>query len=333
VHPTGFVDPKKPLAKEKTLCAELLRGVGGVLVSENGERFVNELGTRDYISNTMAKVAKMNIPSKGDTPERLHFTILLNPNSAAEADKHVPLYSAKGLLQKFETLADVAHWRGISPDTLLATLRRYNEAAAKGLDEHGKVDFKHAPWVLPHTGEGAAGGPFYAGTVTPVVHYCMGGLAVSDSGVALRQDGTPIPGLYATGELIGGVHGDNRLGGNALTECVVFGRTVGAAVPLATDAKAHSDAAVGTDAAEEATASTEEGVRHISVEELAQHQSEEDSWVEIHGKVYDMTEFAEDHPGGPESIWNVAGKDGTHNFDTVHTIAMLEDFEVVGVTK
>ena len=86
VHPTGFVDPKHPDAKQKTLCAELLRGVGAVLLNSEGKRFANELGTRDYIAKRMREEAQ------NAGKEDLHFHLMLNANSAAEPDKHVPLY-------------------------------------------------------------------------------------------------------------------------------------------------------------------------------------------------------------------------------------------------
>ena len=68
---------------------------------------------------------------------------------------------------------------------------------------------------------------YYAGMVTPVLHYCMGGIRIDDEGHVLNEDGRKVEGLYAAGEVAGGVHGSNRLGGNSLLECVVFGRRIG----------------------------------------------------------------------------------------------------------
>merc|ERR1711972_1116811 len=64
---------------------------------------------------------------------------------------------------------------------------------------------------------------------TPVIHYCMGGLEIDTDSAVLGPNGTAIPGLYAAGEVAGGVHGNNRLGGNSLLDCVVFGRVSGKA--------------------------------------------------------------------------------------------------------
>merc|ERR1712124_122603 len=96
VHPTGFVDPADRSAHTKTLCAEILRGVGALLLDRQGLRFANELGRRDYLSDAMLAA----------DPEGKTFTILLNEKAAAEANKHVPLYLKKGLLVEHNSLHD-----------------------------------------------------------------------------------------------------------------------------------------------------------------------------------------------------------------------------------
>merc|ERR1712029_914200 len=71
--------------------------------------------------------------------------------------------------------------------------------------------------------------PFYVAIITPVIHYCMGGLEIDTDSAVVNVNGEAIPGLYAAGEVAGGVHGNNRLGGNSLLDCVVFGRVAGKA--------------------------------------------------------------------------------------------------------
>merc|ERR1719171_3312976 len=71
--------------------------------------------------------------------------------------------------------------------------------------------------------------PFYVAIITPVIHYCMGGLEIDAEGAVIGKNGAPIKGLYCAGEVAGGVHGNNRLGGNSLLDCVVFGRVTGQA--------------------------------------------------------------------------------------------------------
>ena len=144
--------------------------------------------------------------------------MILNSGAAAEAPKHIPLYKEKKLLFEFETLELLAEWMEIQSSDLQATFNQYNKDAANGIDEFEKTTFNNVPYSQ---------GPFYAGLVTPVLHYTMGGLKINANGEVMGKDDKKIEGLYAAGEIIGGLHGKNRLGGNALTECLVFGRIIG----------------------------------------------------------------------------------------------------------
>merc|ERR1712165_216345 len=128
---------------------------------------------------------------------------------------------------------------------------------------------------------------FYAGRVTPVLHYCMGGITIDSQGNVLDEDKNIIKGLYAAGEVTGGVHGNNRLGGNSLLECTVYGTIVGKRVPVV-----EKKRIITTEV--KSTASRE--LRDISMNELSQHNTEDDCWVAIFGNVYDLTSFAEEHP-------------------------------------
>ena len=103
------------------------------------------------------------------------------------------------------------------------------DAAVAGNDAFGKKHFKNTP--IPKT-RSETEEYFYAGIVTPALHYCMGGISIDGSGRVLRNDGSVFNGLFAAGEATGGLHGVNRLGGNALTECIVFGRVVGEIIEL-----------------------------------------------------------------------------------------------------
>merc|ERR1711871_177164 len=164
----------------------------------------------------------------------LAFAILLNRVSAKIADKHVPHYTKKGLLTRLETREELAAWMR-DPKGVLKALPEVDAATiGSSLDEYmssvrvgaadifGKENFANA--------DAFAQGPYWVGVVTPALHYTMGGISISQTGQALRKDGSVFPGLYVAGEATGGVHGVNRLGGNALTECVVFGRAVGNAI-------------------------------------------------------------------------------------------------------
>jgi len=316
VHPTGWVDPTDPKNPTKILAAELMRGVGG-MVLKDGKRFCNELGTRAYVTDKMlqsdadyASTGKWDRASEVPT-----FHLVLSSSAAADAERHVGLYSHKGLLTKVEGLDELSKHTGVAKTTLESTIRSYQKSAKIGKDEFGKVTFRGVPM------EDLSAEVFYVGTVTPVLHYCMGGIKINSEGSVLKEDGSIIEGLLAAGEVTGGVHGNNRLGGNSLLECTVFGTIVGQRVPIK-----ETVSRVTMPALEEEEKVVAE-LPTITKEELAKHNTEDDIWVAVYGIVYDFTEFADEHPAGFQSIFELAGTDGTAAFAAVHNMGMLDDFE------
>ena len=314
VHPTGFVNPADPTNMVKTLCAEILRGEGGIILNRWGKRFVNELGTRDHVTAQMVK----------EDPDTLQFAILLNEASARKAETHIGLYTKKGLITRYETLDELAKWsfwdKKATAKQLDSAFKQYDGEGKKGVDSFGKKFFKNVPV--------AGAGPWYVGIVTPVIHYCMGGVAISPKGEVLREDGSAIKGLFAAGEVIGGLHGKNRLGGNALSECVVFGREIGKNLEIL---PAGSTGKVAAAAPSPAAPPAKAEDRVIGWDEMGKHVTEESAWVALHGKVYDFTEFLDEHPAGVEAILKYAGKDGTEIYDAIHSMTMLDDFKPIGV--
>ena len=206
VHPTGLVDPAEPDAKLKYLAAEALRGVGGLLLTNEGQRFCDELGRRDYVTGEMWNFKK--------PPYRL----VLNSAAAKEIEWHCKHYSGRGLMKFYDNGTALAADMKISPKTLEETFNKYNEVAKSKKDPYGKQFFDNAPFVMNDT--------FYVSIVTPVVHFTMGGIEINDEGEVLGDKGA-VKGLFACGEVAGGVHGANRLGGSSLLGCVVFGRVAG----------------------------------------------------------------------------------------------------------
>eukprot|EP00531_Pseudo-nitzschia_arenysensis_P017151 CAMPEP_0116122814 /NCGR_PEP_ID=MMETSP0329-20121206/4414_1 /TAXON_ID=697910 /ORGANISM="Pseudo-nitzschia arenysensis, Strain B593" /LENGTH=1127 /DNA_ID=CAMNT_0003616685 /DNA_START=306 /DNA_END=3689 /DNA_ORIENTATION=- len=325
IHPTGWVDPKDPTNPTKILAAELMRGVGGILIDHAGDRFANELGTRAYVTEQMlkhdknfAKTGKWNPSTEVPT-----FNLVLSSSAALDGKKHVDLYSHKGLLTKVEGIDALAKHMNIGVKKVTKTIREYQSAAKKGSDEFGKTSFRGVP------ADDLVDETFYVGTVTPVLHYCMGGIKINPEGSVIREDGTTIEGLHAAGEVTGGVHGVNRLGGNSLLECTVFGTVVGQKVPIKEEGTYRMRIGNEEIRADESDSDTQKAneVEKIDMDELAKHNTEEDLWVAIHGVVYDLTEFAHEHPAGFKSIFDLAGTDGTEAFDAVHNLGMLDDFE------
>merc|ERR1719199_263050 len=193
--------------------------------------------------------------------------------------------------------------------------------------------------------------PFYVAIITPVIHYCMGGLEIDADGAVIGKTGAPIKGLYCAGEIAGGVHGNNRLGGNSLLDCVVFGRVTGQAATkyiLGGDVKkvdlkeltgggltgevtaskncggAYEDndavnAKKGgaTAAKKDKTGKTGSGAGY-DMAEVAKHTTKGDCWVVVAGQVLNVTNFLPAHPGGELAILTFAGKDATEEFNMIH---------------
>ncbi|KAL7418994.1 Osmotic growth protein [Cryptotrichosporon argae] len=208
VHPTGLVDPKDPDAKVKFLAAEALRGVGGLLLDNTGNRFVDELQHRDYVTGKMWENNKFPI------------RLILNGQSSKEIEWHCKHYVGRGLMKRFNSGEELAKEIGVKPEVIKKTFDDHNRYSKNpGTDPFGKKFF--------HGGELKMDDFFHVALMTPVLHYTMGGLEIGTDSAVHDSSSKPIPGLFACGELAGGVHGANRLGGSSLLGCVVFGRVAG----------------------------------------------------------------------------------------------------------
>ncbi|KAI9748845.1 MAG: hypothetical protein M1815_002948 [Lichina confinis] len=206
VHPTGLVDPKDPGSKWKFLAAEALRGEGGILLNASGDRFCDELGHRDYVSGEMFK-------------NKFPIRLVLNSKASKVLDFHTRHYSGRGLMKKM-TGGELAKEIGCGEQHLQRTFQDYNDVAAgKKKDPFGKRFFHNLPLDVNDD--------FHVALMQPVLHFTMGGVEINDRSEVLNTEGKPFEGLYACGELAGGVHGANRLGGSSLLGCVVYGRVAG----------------------------------------------------------------------------------------------------------
>ncbi|EAZ62928.2 Osmotic growth protein [Scheffersomyces stipitis CBS 6054] len=222
VHPTGLIDYNdtdtisgKKVPRFLFLGAEALRGEGGIILNAKGERFVDELGPRDYVSGEMEKQLKL-----GNGPLRL----VLNEASEKNLEFHVKHYKARNLMKTIsgkQLLADL----GLSghPEKLESVFATYNKAARGEIkDPFGKKFFPATPF------EYNPDASYHVSFITRVLHFTMGGVRINDKAQVMYQVGEdeyePFEGLYAAGELAGGIHGHNRLGGSSLLACVVYGR-------------------------------------------------------------------------------------------------------------
>lgn len=199
VHPTVQQD-------KSYLIGEAVRGEGALLVSTEGKRFVNELDTRDKVT------AAINaLPEKAAT--------LVFDSGVKSRVKAIEQYDKMGFVVKGETIEELAQAINVPADELKATLDTWNEAVKNKQDsEFGRT-----------TGmdNDLSGAPYYAIKIAPGVHYTMGGVKINTNTEVLDKDGKAIEGLFAAGELTGGLHGENRIGGNSVAEIIIFGRQAG----------------------------------------------------------------------------------------------------------
>ena len=211
IHPTAE-------AKNHILITEAVRGNGAVLFNSEGKRFINEMDTRDVVSAAI-------LAQYGQT------AFLVFDQKVRESLASIETYVAQGLLSSAETPGNLAEKAGIKDTTAFSEeIGRYNEAQKTGIDK----DFGRPASAMPLP---LATPPYYAVEVTPAIHHTMGGIKVDASLHVLKPDGTIIPGLYAAGEVTGGLHGGNRLGGNGVADIVVNGKIAGETASAMTAAK------------------------------------------------------------------------------------------------
>lgn len=198
-HPT--VVPERGI-----MITEAVRGQGAILVNREGRRFIDELETRDVVSEA-------TLAQEGGS------AFLIFDQGVRENLKAIEDYANQGLLTEADSLQELGDILGLPGAVLVETATAYNGFVADKADpDFGRKHLDHE----------LARAPYYAVEVTPAIHHTMGGLAINTKAEVLGDDGKAIPGLYAAGEATGGVHGANRLGGNAVADIIVFGRIAGA---------------------------------------------------------------------------------------------------------
>ena len=198
IHPTVE-------ANTAALITEGLRGDGAILVNAEGNRFTDEVGTRDVVS--AAEIAQTG-----------SYSWLVIDQAMADASSVIQGYINNGYTVTGETYEELAGAMGVDPAAFTATMEKWNAAVAAGVDEEfGRTSFANPLDTAP----------YYAIKVTAGIHHTMGGLTINPQTQVLAGDGSVIAGLYAAGEVTGGVHGANRLGGNAVADFTVFGRIAG----------------------------------------------------------------------------------------------------------
>ena len=279
---------------------------------------------------------------------------------------------------------------GCSEDTLQKTFITYNAIAdGREKDPFGKKFFHNLPFDINDT--------FHIALMEPVLHFTMGGIEINDKAEVLNSEGKPFESLYACGELAGGVHGANRLGGSSLLGCVVYGRVAGSSasqylfqkvitgaistasqrlgqislhIDPSTPGKISVEWADGTNASSESGYSPAAGGKkqeqqsqrsvapvmkgenadssdpgkvskptdpvefkipdqEYSMEEVQKHNKKDDLWIVVKGVVLDVTNWLDEHPGGPQALFSHMGRDATEGMFSF----ILSTLEIVADKK
>jgi len=208
-----FAEPEAGTLDRPAVYAFSGPGVGIIYVSKAGKRFVNELDRRDVCA--FAQIAL----GPNMKPAYAIFTDAIPPKFGGKPAE-IEAGLKKGRFIKGDTIAELAKKIGAPADVLEKTINDHNKYIAEGKDAEFNKPMKKTMVPMDK-------GPYYALPMWPAVHHTMGGLRIDTSSQVIDIFGAPIPRLYAAGEVAGGVHGSNRLGCNATTECVVFGRIAG----------------------------------------------------------------------------------------------------------
>jgi cytochrome b involved in lipid metabolism len=323
---------------------------------------------------------------KGQWPIRL----VLNSKASNVLDFHTRHYSGRGLMKKM-TGEELAKEIGISAKDLQEEFQSYN-AIAKGekKDTWNKKYFHNLPFDVNDT--------FHVAHMEPVLHFTMGGIEINDQAQCLNTEGKPFDGLFVCGELAGGVHGANRLGGSSLLGCVVYGRVAGdsaskylfqealnsaggSAVSRLGQISLHIDPSQpgkisvewGNGASGEAHQSTGQSKvdqqkqlsaapvmngdsaqdpgkvtkpnepkkftipeQEFSLDEIAKHNKKDDLWIAVKGIVMDVTNWTDEHPGGPQALFSHMGKDASEEFEMLHDDEVIPKYApeiVIGRVK
>ena len=346
-----------------------------------GQRFADELGHRDYVSGKMWE-EKEN--------DQWPIRLVLNSKGSNILDFHTRHYSGRGLMRKM-TGAELAKDIGCSESDLEKTFQDYNDIAdGKKQDPFGKKYFHNGPFTVDDT--------FHIALMEPVLHFTMGGIEINDKAECLNGEKKPFDGLFVCGELAGGVHGANRLGGSSLLGCVVYGRVAGESAskylfqralnegvspaaqrlgqislhidpsqpgrvtvdwsngasatagdsPQSQQAQASAGPVMPTkgasgDSADPGKVSQPNSIedfkvpeKEYSLDEIAQHNTKEDLWIAVKGVVMDVTNWVDEHPGGPQALFTHMGKDASEEFEMLHDDEVIPKYAaqiVIGRVK
>ena len=218
------------------LVSESLRSHGAILVNAEGKRFVNDMDGRDVVSQAELKQTGA-------------YAFIIFDQKLVDEVALTKKFIAGGYTMTGETYEELAKAMGMDEEAaqnFVQTMETWNASVAEGEDkEFGRKGVDQDLSVAP----------FYAIKIAPGIHHTMGGIKINTEAQVISTEGEVIPGLFACGETTGGIHGGNRVGGNAVADFTIFGRIAGqSAAAYAVGGTAEEAAAEEAPAAESAGA-------------------------------------------------------------------------------
>ena len=216
IYPTCFVDLLDRFNRHKILAPDLLRELGGILMNKRGKRFCNENGNRRYVAQNILKNCDI-ITDPNIIKQYEGFLIINEEIKENYGEEMIEEYIAKGYLKKYKNFEEFSKDMKISEyyTNIRKSIINYNQGYDKNRDRYGKNNF---PCKFK------MGEPIYVGIITPCIFHTLGGIRINENAEVLNEEKRPIKGLFAAGEIIGGIHGVMSMQGNILTQSLVFGK-------------------------------------------------------------------------------------------------------------
>ena len=190
-----------------TLITEGVRKAGGILLNAEGKRFTDECNYRDIVAGAILEQTGA-------------YAYIVFNQDLYDNNGNIPTYDKLGIVAHCANTDEIAAYIGCDAQTVADSFAAWNTACENKNDPEFASEYD---WERNIT----TSGPWYVIKIAPGIHHTMGGIQINTETEVISTEGTVIPSLYACGEVTGGVHGGNRVGGNALIDCQVFGRIAG----------------------------------------------------------------------------------------------------------
>ena len=215
IYPTCFVDLLDRFNRHKILASDLFRELGGILINKRGKRFCNEMGNRRYVGQNILK--NCDIVTDPKIIKQYEGFLIINEEIKEKYGEKINDYISNGYLKKYKSFDEFSKDMKISEyyTNIRKSIINYNQGYEKKRDRFGKEKFP-TKFTMGET--------IYVGIVTPCIFHTLGGLRINENAEVLNEEKRPIKGLFAAGQIIGGIHGVMAMQGNILTQSTVFGR-------------------------------------------------------------------------------------------------------------